>query len=181
MPKYTLDGILKHLRQEFTLTEAEAKKIGSHFEILRRETESVKVDALHNYLEEQKESAARDKGIVSLIKNRKRIRDSLLVAAGSFVIGGLLTRDKFGALTAGMSGLDGMVQGLGESKWCVVLGKKISVVPEEMISPQVTRITLDGFYKAMERLKKRALAGEKLGNLDNVISKLTKKRRLSQQ
>ncbi|TET62191.1 hypothetical protein E3J49_08660 [Candidatus Bathyarchaeota archaeon] len=66
------------------------------------------------------------------------MRNSLLVAAGSFIFGGLLTRDKFGALTAGMSGFDGMVQGFGESKWRVLLGKRILVVSEETISPQVT-------------------------------------------
>jgi len=181
MSKYTLDGILKHLRQKLTLTEAEAKKIGSHFEVLRRETESMKIDALHNYLEEQRKSTARDRGTAYLIKDSKRVRDSLLVAAGSFILGGLLTRDKFGALTAGMSGFDGMVQGFGESKWRVLLGKRILVVPEETISPQVTWITLASFHKTIEELKKRALSGDKLGNLDDVISKLTKKRRLSQQ
>ncbi len=181
MSKLTLNGILEDLRQELTLTEVKAREISSSFEVLRRETESVKVDALQNYLEEQRKSAARDRGIASLIKDRKRVRDSLLVAAGGFIFGGLLTRDKFGALTAGMSGFDGMVQGFGESKWCVSLGKRISVVPEERISPQVTWITLASFYKTMEEWKKRALAGEKLGSLDDVISKLTKKPRLSQQ
>ena len=154
MSKYTLDGILKHLRQGLTLTEAEDKEIGSHFEALRRETESMKIDALYNYLEEQRKFTARDRGIASLIKDRKRVRDGLLVAGGGFILGGLLTRDKFGALTAGMSGFDGMVQGLGESKWCVLLGKKISVMPEETISPQVTWVTLASFYDTMEELKK---------------------------
>jgi len=172
MSQYTLNAILEHLRQELTLTEVKAREIGSRFEVLCRETESIKVDALQNYLEEQRKSVARDRGIASLIKDRKRVRDSVLVAAGSFILGGLLTRDKFRALTAGMSGFDGMVQGFGESKWCVLLGKKISVVQEEMISPQVTWITLTSFYRAMEELKKRALDGEKLGNLDDVISKL---------
>jgi hypothetical protein len=181
MSKYTLDGILKHLRQELTLTEVKAREIGSRFEVLRRETESIKVGALHNYLEEQRKFAARDKGIAYLIKDRRRARDSLLVAAGGFILGGLLTKDKFGALTAGISGFDGMIQGFGESKWRVLLGKRILVVPEETISPQVTWITLDSFHKMIEELKKRALSGEKLGNLDDVISKLTKKRRLSQQ
>ncbi len=156
-------------------------EIGSRFEALRRETESMKVDALQDYLEEQRKSTARDRGIASLIRDRKRVRDSLLVAAGGFILGGLLTRDKLEAVTAGMSGFDGMVQGYGESKWCVLLGKKISVVPEETISPQATWITLASFYKTMEELKKRALAGEKLGNLDDVISKLKKKPRLIQQ
>ena len=184
MSKYSVNGILEHLRQELTLTEVKAREIGSRFEVLCRETESIKVDALQNYLEEQRKSAARDRGIASLIKDRKRVRDSVLVAAGSFVLGGLLTRDKFGAITAGISGFDGMVQGFGESKWCVLLGKRILVVPEETISSQFTEttwVTLDSFHKTMEELKKRALAGEKLGNLGDVISKLTKKPRLSQQ
>ncbi len=177
MSKYTLNGILEHLRQELILTEVKAREIGNRFEVLRRETECMKVDALQNYLEEQRKSAARDRGIASLIKDRKRVGDSLLVAAGSFILGGLLTRDKFVAVTAGMSGFDGMVQGFGESKWLVLLGKRILVVPEETISSQltgVTWLTLDSFYKTIEELKKRALSGENLGNLDDVISKLTK-------
>jgi len=172
MSNYTLVKILEHLRQELVLTEVKAREIGDHFEVLRRETESIKVDALQNYLEQQKKSAARDRGIPSLLTNRKRMRDSLIVAAGGFILGGLLTRNKFGALTAGMSGFDGMVQGFGESKWCVLLGKKILVVPEEMVSPQVTWITLDNLYKTMEELKNRALSGANLGNIDDVISKL---------
>ena len=182
MSKYTLNGILKHLRQELNLIEVKAREIGNRFEVLRGETESMKVDALQNYLEKKKKSAALDRGITSLIKDRKRVRNSLLVAAGSFVIGGLLTRDKSGALTAGMSGFDGMVQGFGESKWRVLLGKRILVVPEETISSQFTGttwVTLDSLHKTMEELKKRALAGEKLGNLDDVISKLKKKHGLS--
>lgn len=176
MSKYTLNGILEHLRQELNLTEVKARETGSRFEALRRETESIKVDALQNYLEEQRKSTARDRGIASLIEDRRRVRDSLLVAAGGFILGGLLTRDKFRTLNAGMSGFNGMVQGYGESKWCVLLGKKISVVPEEMISPQVTWITLASFYKTMEGLKRKALTGEKLGTFDDIIAKLKKNR-----
>ena len=182
MFKYTLDGILKHLRQELTLTEAEAKVIGSHFEALRRETESMKIDALYNYLEEQRKFTARNRGAASLIKDRKGVRASLFVAAGSAILGGLLTKDKFNALTAGISGFDGMVQGLGESQWRVLLGKRILVIPEETISSQFTGttwVTLDSFYKTMEELKRRALLGKKLGSLNDVISKVMKKPRLS--
>ena len=178
MSKYTLNGILEHLRQELNLTAVKASEINSRFEALCRETESIKVDALQNYLEEQKNSAARDIGISSLIKDRKRVRDSLLVAAGGFILGGLLTRNKFGALTAGMSGFDGMVQGFGESKWYILLGKTISIVPEEKIPPQATWISLGSFYRELEELKDRALAGEELGSLDDLISKLMKKPQL---
>ena len=124
MPKYTVNGILEHLRQELILTEAKAQGIGSRFEVLSRGTESIKVDALQNYLEEQRKSTARDRGIASLIKDRKRVRNSLLVAAGSFVLGGLLTRDKFGAITAGISGFDGMVQGQGRASGVCYLERK---------------------------------------------------------
>ena len=86
MSKYTLNGILEHLRQELTLTEVKARDIGSQFEALRRKTEHIKVEALQNYLKEQIESAARYRGIASLIKDSKRVRDSLLVAAGSFIL-----------------------------------------------------------------------------------------------
>ena len=172
MSKHTLNGILEHLRQELILAEVKAMEIGNRFEVLCRETESMKVDALQNYLEEQRKSAAFDRGIASLIKDRKRVRDSLLVAAGGFILGGLLTRDKFEAVSTAMSGFDGMVQGFGESKWCVLLGKKISVVPEEIVSSKVAWISLDSFYKKIEELKKRALVGASLGNIDDVISKL---------
>jgi len=54
MSNYTLFKILEHLRQELALTEVKAREIGDHFEVLRRETESIKVDALQNYLGKQK-------------------------------------------------------------------------------------------------------------------------------
>ena len=179
MSKYALYKILEHLRQELTLTEAKAREIRSRFKLLCRDAEYIKIDALQKYLEERKKSAARERGIDYLIKDKKMVRDSLLIAAGSFILGGLLTRDKFGALTAGMSGFDGVIQGVGESKWYVLLGKKISVVPEEMIFPQATGIAFDSFCRMLEELKRRALAGEKLGNLDDIVSQIMKKTRLS--
>ena len=164
----TLDSLKKKLGS----IESRAKMISTQFEMLRREAESFKIECLQHYLEEQRKDIARSRGLISLVRDKKRIRDSLLMAAGGFILGGLLTSDKFEALTAGMSGFNGMVQGFGECKWCVILGKEISIVPAEMISPEVTWTTLDSFYKTMEELKKRALAGEKLGSLDDVINKL---------
>ena len=178
-----LDGVLKHLRKDVSSVETKAMEVSSRFEALSREMESTKIDILQSYVEEQKRSTARDRGIGALIKDRRKMRNSLLLAAGSAILGGLLTRDKFEALTAGMSGFDGMVQGFGESKWRVLLGKRILVTPEETISSRFTEttwVTLDSFHKTMEELKKRALSGEKLGSLDDVISNLMKKPRLSQ-
>ena len=176
MSGYELNETLEHLRHELASTSAKAKDITGRFNILRREAESLKIDAFQYYVEEQRKSIARDRGIISLIYDKKKVRNSLLMAAGSFAIGGLLTKDKFGALTAGISGFDGMIQGFGEGKWCILLGKKISIVPEESIPIQVTRLPLLNFNEMMEEFKKRALDGGRMGNLDDIISKLARKR-----
>lgn len=181
MSGYELNETLEHLRHELASTSAKAKDITGRLNILRREAESLKIHTFQYYIEEQRKSIACDRGMTVLIHDKKKIHDSLLWAAGSFVIGGLVTKDKFTALSAGMSGFDGMVQGFGEGKWCILLGKKISIVPEESIRTQVTRLPLLSFNEMMAELKKRALSGGKLGSLDDVISKLTKKPRLSQQ
>jgi len=175
MLKYTRNRILEHLRQELTITEVKAREIGNRFEILRREIESIKVVALQNHVDEQRKSSAFDRGFTSLIKDRERVRYSSIAAAGGIILGGLLARDSLRAVTGGISGFSSMVQVLGDSKWCVLLGKKISVVPEEAVPPQAIWISLDNFYRVMEELKKRALAGERLGSLDGVIAKLIKK------
>ena len=175
MSGYELNETLEHLRHELASTSAKAKDITGRLNILRREAESLKIHAFQYYVEEQRKSIARDRGIISLINDKKKVRNSLLMAAGGFVIGGLVTKDKFTALSAGMSGFDGMIQGFGEGKWCILLGKKISIVPEESIPTQVTRLPLLSFDEMMEEFKKRALDGGRMGNLDDVISRLARK------
>ncbi len=175
MSGYELNETLEHLRYELASTSAKAKDITSRLNILRREAESLKIRTFQSYVKEQRKSIAYDRGMTALIHDKKKIRDSLLWAAGSFVIGGLVTKDKFTALSAGMSGFDGMIQGFGEGRWCILLGKKISIVPEETIPTQVTRLPLLSFNEMMEELKKRALDGGRMGNLDDVISRLARK------
>jgi len=116
MSEYILNGILEHLREELILTEVKAREIGSRFEALRIETESMKIDALQDYIVEQRKSTARNSGIISIIKDRNKVRYSLIVAVSSLVFGGLVTRNKYRALDVGMSGFDGMVQGFGETR-----------------------------------------------------------------
>jgi len=175
MNKGTLNGILEHIRQELILTEVEAVEISSHYEVYCREMESMKVDALIKYIERQIRSAAFNRGFTNLFEDRKKARDSLIVAGIGFVLGGLFTGNKHEAMMAGMSGFNGMVQGFGESNWYVLLGKKISVLPEETIPPYGLWITLNSFYTVMAELKKRALVGSSLGSLDDIISELKKK------
>jgi hypothetical protein len=175
MSGYELNETLEHLRHELASTSVKAKDVTGRLNILRREAEYLKIHAFQYYVEEQGKSIARDRGIISLINDKIKVRNSLLMAAGSFVIGGLVTKDKFTALSAGMSGFDGMIQGFGEGKWCILLGKKISIVPEESIPTQVTRLPMLSFNEMMEEFKKRALDGGRTGKLDDVISRLARK------
>lgn len=122
---------LAKMRQELTLIEAQTEIISRQSEHLQREVESSKVELLQRLLEQKIASEARRRGVVSVMKDRKRLRNSMLVAAGGFILGALLTQDKWAALNAGLSGLDGTLQGLGCARWIVLLGKRILVTTSE--------------------------------------------------
>ena len=166
--------IMANLSQEFNLIEVKDKTLSANLKILCRESERLKLEYLQQALEEHVMSEARARGISLIMRDKKQLRNSLLMAAGSFVFGGLVTKDKWGALTARMSGFDSMVQGFGERKWCVILSEKISVVPEGMVPANITWVTLDSFYRTTEELKKQASAGKKIWNLNDIISKFKK-------
>lgn len=83
-----------------------------------------------------------------------------------------MTGDKFTALHAGMSAFDGALQVIGEARCFVSLSKKIAVAPEGSFSLEGIWVTWESLNRAMKELKGKALDGENLGNLDNVISRL---------
>jgi len=158
--------------QELTLIKSRAKEILNRFEVLQREAEFLKMESLERYLEEQRKGVARTRGFTVLFKDKRKVRDSLLVAASSFILGGLIFKDKFFALNAGMSGFDSALQGLGETRWFASLGKKILVAAEDSLPSKRTWFTWEGLMAAIEELKQRASQGERLGNLDNIIDTL---------
>jgi len=158
--------------QELTLIKSRAKEILNRFEVLQREAEFLKMESLERYLEEQRKGVARTRGFTVLFKDKRKVRDSLLVAAGSFILGGLISKDKFVALYAGMSGFDGVLQGLGETRWFVSLGKKILVAAEDSLPSKRTWFTWESLMAAIEELKQRASHGERLGSLGNIIDNL---------
>jgi hypothetical protein len=113
--------------QELTLIESRAEEILSRFEVLRRQAEFLKVESLGRHLEERRKGIARSRGFTILLKDKRKVRDSLLVTAGSLILGGLISKDKFAAINAGMSGFDGALRGLGEARWFVSMGKRVLV------------------------------------------------------
>jgi len=167
-----IDKTLSNFRQELTLIENRAKDVLNRFEVLQRQAEFLKMESLERYLEEQRKDVARSRGFRTLASDRRKIRDSLLVTAGSAILLGLISKDKFMALNAGMSGFDGFLQGLGEARWFVSLGKKILVTPGDNLSSEQTWFAWENLMAAIEELKRRVLHGERLGSLDNIIDNL---------
>lgn len=163
---------LAKIRQELTLIDTQAKRISLQFQHLQREVELLKVELLQRLLEQKIESEARRRGVVSVMKDRKRLRSSMLVAAGGFILGGLLTQDKWAALNAGLSGLEGTLQGFGCARWIVLLGKPIIVRASESTPMEGKWLPWESLKLAMGELKKKALGGETLGNLDDVLHML---------
>jgi hypothetical protein len=167
---------LAKMRQELTLIETRAKKISQHFQKLTREVESLKVESLQKLLAKKIKSEARRRGVASVIRDRKRFESGALSAVGNFIIGGLLTQDKWTAVNSGLSGLDGALQGFGRARWVVLLGKSIVVAASENNQLEGKWLAWDSLKLAMEELRKKAQLGEALGTLDDVLSRLEQKR-----
>jgi hypothetical protein len=167
---------LAKMRQELTLIETRAKKVSLQFQNLTREMESSKVVLLQKLLEEKMKCEARRRGAASVIKDKRRLQSSILVTAGGFILGGLLTKDGWGALNSGLAGLDGALQGFGRAKWVVLLGKRIVVAASENNPLEGKWLAWDSLKLAMDELRNKALGGEALGNLDDVLSRLEQKR-----
>ncbi|MFC2039312.1 hypothetical protein ACFLST_00770 [Chloroflexota bacterium] len=172
MAEKRIDKTLTDFGQRLTLIESRAGEISTRFEVLQKEAESLKMESLQRYLGKQRKDIARSRGLTMLLKDKRKAQSGLLVAVGSLIVGGLISKDKFVALNAGMSSFDGVLRRMGETKWFVSLGKGILVAPEDSLPSKRTWFTWERLMPALEKLKKRALHGEQLGALDDIIDNL---------
>jgi len=170
--KFSWEETVIHLKQDLSSIEDVALATARNIDVLRREIESLKIDIIKNNLEEQRKSEARQRGLSLLNKDRRAMQAGLAVGIGSAIWGGLLNKDAFSALNAGIAGFDGLIQGLGETRWYVSLTNKMVVAPQDRINPQVNWVTWGSITTALEKLKREALSGERLGNFDSVLMKL---------
>lgn len=161
------------LRKELASTKDEARQIASKIDLLRKNMEALKIEVIHYYLEQQRKTLARSRGFGSLIGNRERKRYAFLTGVGSFILGGIIGKDLSSAIGAGLTGLESLAQGLGETRWYVLLGSKILVVPEDEVKPGESWVTLKDLTVVLDKLMGKAQAGVKMGSLDDVISKLS--------
>jgi len=170
--KFSWEETVIHLKRELSSTRDVALATTRNIDVLRKEMESLKIDIIKNCLEEQRRSGARQRGLPLLAKDKQTVQIGLAVGIGSAIFGGLLNKDPFSALSAGLAGFDGLVRGLGETKWYVSLTNKITVAPKEKLSPQVNWVTWESIAVALENLKRKARGGERLGDFDSVLTKL---------
>ena len=166
------DATLNELRQELALVESGARKVSGKFEELCRKAESFKIELLRHELEKRRVTMARRRGIVALIRDRKNLLPSLGWSAAWGILEGLVAKDKSVGWSTGISSFDSEVQKLGETTWAVSLGKRLAVVPQDHVLPDGIRVTWESLQEAMSELERRALGGEVLGSLDNIISGL---------
>ncbi|MCJ7769058.1 MAG: hypothetical protein MUO92_01075 [Dehalococcoidales bacterium] len=165
-----IDKTLDDFRQGLALIETRAKAILSQSEVLQREAEFLKIESFQHYLLKRRKEIARSRGFGTLARDRRRIRDGSLVALGSLVLGGLFTRDRFAALNAGILGFNGYLQGLGDAIWFVSFESEILVTPEDSLTAERTWLAWEDLMTAIEELKRRALKGRQLGNLNNITA-----------
>jgi len=160
------------LKKELAYIESSSQGVGRRFEILQREAEVLKIEFLKYSLEKQREAVARQRGFALLIRDRQKIGTGLAVTTGALILGGLMVKDKDAALSAGLSGFNGVLQGFGETGWAVSLDKKLVIVPYNAIPAKGTWVTFESLIAAIHDLKTEALQGKRLGTLDNIIQRL---------
>lgn len=170
--------VLKDLRQDLALTEDKAKMVSISFEELRRGAESIKIRVLSHQLEEQRKSLALMRGFTSIARNGKKLRASVGLAAAGFILAGITTKDKFAALSAGLSSFDAVLEGFGETSWAVSLGRNLAIVPRNNITPEGFWVTWGSLKLALAELERQASVGHQLGSLDDIITRLQKSRQL---
>ena len=178
MSKSDYQQAVAELKEELALIETKAKGVSTRVEALAREAESSKIVFLQHFLEVKMRSEARRRGMVWLIKDKKRLSNSVLISVSDFVLQGFITQDKFVALHTGLSSFNSELQELGHANWAVSLGKRISVAPIEEVTSEGEWITWESLKTAMAELRKRALSGKVMGDLDSVISELKQEGRV---
>lgn len=165
---------MKGLRQQLASIKNRALAASAGFEELRRQAEFTKIQSLTYQLEARRKFLAQSRGVASLIKNPNNLPSAGLWAAGLTVLAGMFTKDW---LTAGVTGANEALRGLGETEWAVCLETELAVAPRDSVRQGEVWVTWKSLMIALDELTVRA-KDESLGNLDNIISELKKSRKL---
>ena len=165
---------IKCLRQQLASIKNRALAASAKSEELRRQAEFTKIQSLTYQLEARRKFLAQSRGVASLIKNPNNLPSAGLWAAVLTVLTGIFTKDW---LTAGVTGANGALRGLGETEWAVCLETELAVAPRDSVRQGKIWVTWKSLMIALDELAVRA-KDESLGNLDNIIAKLLKNKNI---
>ncbi|MDD5511184.1 MAG: hypothetical protein PHI12_10295 [Dehalococcoidales bacterium] len=168
------ENAVTHLRQELVSSRDKAVSVASNLDMLSREAECLKIDIILHDLKTQQQSEERQRGLASITQDKRTLPAGLAIGIGSAILGGLIGRDLYSALHAGVAGVDGLIRGLGETRWYVSLTGRLVVVPEDRLNPEVIWMPWKRVVAGLEKLKKRASAGERMGGLSSITDNLRK-------
>ncbi len=177
MGKTNWENTLEDLRHQLDLIQSRAHEDSVRFKELREQVESTKIRFLVYQLDNRRKFLARSRGTAFLSKPKKSL-PLLGVSVGLSIMTGLITKDMHAAMNAGKRGLNGGLQGLGETDWAVCLGKHLAVASQDHITRGDVWVTWDSLKIALRELEERAKSGAPLGSLDNIISELKKSKKL---
>ena len=178
MSRNDWEQTLDELKQDIAAIKGRAGALSMKFEEVLRQAELLKVAFLNHILEEQIMSVARTRGYTSIMRDKKRLGASLGAAAAGLILGGIITKDKFAAASAGLSSFDAVLQGFGETACAVSLGKDLRVIPIDNVTSGKTWVTWESLKTALACLESEASQGVKLGNLDSIIVRLRKRKEI---
>lgn len=172
METNSLDEAFRSLNEQLMSVEITSHSLTAKFEDLSRETEGLKLGILERALENKRVLQAKQLGFTAMRRDHGKLGIGLGLAVAQSLLTGAATKDKSAALTAGISGFNDFVQGLGNSRWAVSLDRQFVVVPRDKVFSGRVWVTWESLQAAMEGLTQKALGGEDLGDLDTVIDKL---------
>jgi hypothetical protein len=121
-----------------------------------RQAEAAKVESMRKMIEGSIKSKARLRGMVSVRKDPRLLKSSILVTADASIWGGLLTRDGWGALNSGLSSFDEALQRFGRAEWTVLLGRRIIVAASDSTPIQKSWLAWESLKTDLEELQKEA-------------------------
>ena len=168
---------LRDLRHQLDLIHSRAHEDAVRFEELREQIESTKIRFLVYQFDTRRKFLARSRGAAYIAEPRKSL-PLLGVSAAISILTGMITKDGDAAINVGIRGLNGALQGLGETDWAVSLGTNLEIAPLDNVGQGKDWVTWDSLMIAMRELELRAQE-ESLGNLDNIVAELRKSKSLA--
>ena len=172
------EGRVNALRQEVSQIANQAGVSSGQIRALQVQAECCKVQLLAHILEAKRKSLARNRGAASITQNGKGLPLAFGITAAASVLTAIVSKGRVAPADAGMSALNGALQGLGEAEWAVCLGRKIVLVPREEIGPGRSWLTWESVMAALNELGQRAQPGAQLGDFNAVILEVSRSKEL---